>query len=109
MPLAWRLHPSEPSFRLLPPEAPMSAAQAPTGAELASFVDQFVVAVDFQNPVPVAADTKLDDLPEWDSLAALGVIVMCDTDYGVTITGNDLKECVTVGDILVRIHAKKAH
>ena len=31
---------------------------------------QFVVAVDFQK-LPVAADTKLADLPEWDSLAAL--------------------------------------
>jgi len=86
----------------------MSSAHTPTEAELASFVEQFVVAVDFQTAVPVAGDTKLADLPEWDSLAALGVIVMCDTDYGVTITGNDLKECVTVGDILGKVHGKKA-
>ena len=86
----------------------MSTAHTPTAAEMASFVEQFVVAVDFQNAVPVAGDTKLADLPEWDSLAALGVIVMCDTDYGVTITGNDLKDCATVGDILARVHAKKA-
>ena len=86
----------------------MSTAHTPTEAELANFVEQFVVAVDFQNAVPVAADTKLADLPEWDSLAALGVIVMCDTDYGVTITGNDLKDCVTVGDILGKVYAKKA-
>jgi acyl carrier protein len=87
----------------------MSSAHTPTEAELASFVEQFVVAVDFQTALPVAGDTKLADLPEWDSLAALGVIVMCDTDYGVTITGNDLKECVTVGDILAKVLAKKAH
>lgn len=85
----------------------MSTAVLPDPAQLASFVEQFVVAVDFQNPVPVAGATKLADLPEWDSLAALGVIVMCDTDYGVTITGNDLKECTTVGDILARVLAKK--
>jgi acyl carrier protein len=87
----------------------MSTAGAPDPADLAAFVEQFVVAVDVQTPVPVAGDTKLADLPEWDSLAALGVIVMCDTDYGVTITGNDLKDCTTVGDILARVHAKKAH
>ncbi|MEO8485376.1 MAG: acyl carrier protein [Betaproteobacteria bacterium] len=86
----------------------MSNVHAPTPDELAAFVEQFVVAVDFQNAVPVAGDTKLASLPEWDSLAALGVIVLCDTDYGVTITGNDLKESVTVGDILARVHAKKA-
>lgn len=80
---------------------------APEPAALEAFVEQFIVAVDFQTAVPVAGDTKLADLPEWDSLAALGVIVMCDTEYGVTITGNDLKACVTVGDILSRVLAKK--
>jgi len=85
----------------------MSTAGAIDPAELAAFVEQFVVAVDFQNPVSVAGDTKLADLPEWDSLAALGVIVMCDTDHGVTITGNDLKDCATVADILAKVRAKK--
>ena len=80
---------------------------APDLAALDAFVEQFIVAVDFQTPVPVAGDTKLADLPEWDSLAALGVIVMCDTEYGVTITGNDLKACASVGDILARVLAKK--
>ena len=76
--------------------------------EVSAFVEQFVIAIDFQKQVPVSAETPLDSLPEWDSLAALGVIVMCDTDYGVTITGNDLKVCATVGDILARVRAKKA-
>lgn len=87
----------------------MSQAGAPDPAEVASFVEQFVVAVDFQNPVPVEGGTRLADLPEWDSLAALGVIVMCDTDHGVTITGNDLKDCVTVADIFAKVRAKKGH
>lgn len=86
----------------------MSKEGVPDPAEMASFVEQFVVAVDFQNQVPVAGDTKLADLPEWDSLAALGVIVMCDSDYGVTITGDDLRACVTVGDIYTRVEQKKA-
>ena len=85
---------------------PKSPAGSPDPAEFASFVEPFVV--DFQNSLPVADDTKLADLPEWDSLAAPGTIVMRDTGYGVTITGNDLKECATVGDILARVRAKKA-
>ena len=76
--------------------------------DVAAFLDQFVIAVDFQKQVPVAADTPLDSLPEWDSLAALGVIVMCDSDYGVTITGDDLRACVTVGDIFAKVAQKKA-
>lgn len=77
------------------------------GLYMQNFIEQFVMAVDFQTQVPVEATTPLDSLPEWDSLAALGVIVMCDTEYGVSITGDDLKECVTVGDILSRVNAKK--
>lgn len=63
------------------------------------FIEQFQVAVDFQEPVEVAVDTELRSLPEWDSLAALGVIVMFDTEHGKTITGDDIKNCVTVGDL----------
>jgi acyl carrier protein len=77
-------------------------------SELNKFIEGFIVAVDFQEAVPIAEGTLLEDLPEWDSLAALGVIVMCDTEYGVTITGDDLKACKTVGDIFARVELKKA-
>lgn len=63
------------------------------------FIEQFLVAVDFQEPVEVSAETELQSLPEWDSLAALGVIVMFDTEYNKTIVGEDLKKCATVGDL----------
>ncbi len=38
----------------------------------AKFIEDFLSATDFQNPVEVSMDTQLEDLPEWDSLAALG-------------------------------------
>ncbi|MPN11567.1 hypothetical protein SDC9_158870 [bioreactor metagenome] len=47
----------------------------------------------------VTPETELKSLPEWDSLAALGVIVMFDVEFGKTITGNDLKTCVTLTDL----------
>jgi acyl carrier protein len=49
--------------------------------------------------VEVKPETVLTDLPEWDSLAALGVIVMFDIEYQKTITGDHLKQCVTVQDL----------
>jgi len=63
------------------------------------FLEQFLIAVDFQNPVEATAGTLLVDLPEWDSLAALGVIVMFDIEYGKTIIGDDLKQCATLQDL----------
>ena len=64
-----------------------------------AFIEQFLLAVDFQDAVEISADTVLVDLPEWDSLAALGVIVMFDIEYGKTIIGDDLKKCVTINDL----------
>ena len=63
------------------------------------FIEQFFIAVDFQEPVEVTPATELRSLPEWDSLAALGVIVMFDVEYGKTIVGDDLKNCVTITDL----------
>ncbi len=91
----------------------MIARKPPTGGFLISlvsiherfmttveqFIQNFLVAVDFQEPVEVTPSTSLQSLPEWDSLAALGVIVMFDVDYGKTIVGDDIKECVTIADL----------
>ena len=63
------------------------------------FIESFLTAVDFQEAVEVTPDTVLKDLPEWDSLAALGVIVMFDMDFGKTITGEALKQSRTIADL----------
>ena len=63
------------------------------------FIESFLTAVDFQEQVEITAETVLNQLPEWDSLAALGVIVMFDVEFGKTITGDDLKACTTVADL----------
>lgn len=65
----------------------------------AQFIENFLSATDFSNPVEVDMDTVLLELPQWDSLAALGVIVMFDMEYGKTITGEDLKNTKTLGDL----------
>ena len=66
---------------------------------LEQFIENFLSATDFQNPVEVTGDTVLTDLPEWDSLAALGVIVMFDVEYSKTITGEDLKTIATLNEL----------
>lgn len=63
------------------------------------FIENFLNACDFQEPVEVTADTELLSLPEWDSVAALAMIVMFDVEYGKAITGDNLKNAVTVGDL----------
>ena len=66
---------------------------------LSEFIDKFIEATDFQVPVTVSEDTVLLDLPEWDSLAALAVIVMFDIEYDKAITGDDLSRVITLKDL----------
>ena len=68
-------------------------------SNIEKFIENFNIAVDFQESVEVKAETNLAKLPEWDSLAALGVIVMFDIEYGKTITGDHLKSCETIQDL----------
>ncbi|WP_323011605.1 acyl carrier protein [Castellaniella sp.] len=63
------------------------------------FIEKFIIAVDFQEPVPVAPDSVFVDFPEWDSLATLGVIVMFDTEYDKTISGDDLSKVTTIAEL----------
>jgi acyl carrier protein len=67
--------------------------------DIQAFIENFLVAVDFQDPVELTPETVLSELPEWDSLAALGVIVMFDIDYNKTITGDDLKTCISIRNL----------
>jgi acyl carrier protein len=66
---------------------------------LEQFVEKFKNAVDFQDEVELSGDTNLKALPEWDSLAALGVIIMFDMEYNKAITGKDLVQCQLVSDV----------
>ncbi|WP_426110124.1 acyl carrier protein [Massilia sp. PWRC2] len=66
---------------------------------LEQFVEKFSNAVDFQDAVDLRGETDLKTLPEWDSLAALGVIIMFDMEYNKAITGADLLTCRTLSDV----------
>ena len=54
-------------------------------------VDLFVGASD---------STPLASLPHWGSLAVLLVILHCETQYGLEVTGAQVRGCATVGDLL---------
>jgi len=45
-------------------------------------------------------ETKLDDLEEWDSLAAISYIVMMDEEFNTVAKPDDIKKFETIQDIL---------
>ena len=81
----------------------MQGAEALAVTGVDQFIENFLVAVDFQEAVEITPETEIISLSEWDSLAALGVIVMFDMEYGKTITGNDLKASRTIADLFALV------
>lgn len=45
-------------------------------------------------------DTLLADVPEYDSMAKLTLIVLCDDEFNKKLTGEQIREFKTVKDII---------
>ena len=54
------------------------------------------------------ADTHFRDIPEWGSMHALIIIAIVDTEYGVTLNGEDLKRISTVDELYSVVKLKIA-
>ena len=69
---------------------------------IANFADQF----DETDASEIQADTEFHEIDEWGSLTGMGVIAMVKNVYGKTITGKEIRECVTVEDLINLVESK---
>jgi acyl carrier protein len=53
----------------------------------------------------LSSDMTLDSVEEFDSMAKLSLIVMCDDDFGKKLTAEQLNEFKTIGDIVSFLQA----
>ena len=74
--------------------------------ELQKFIEYITEQFDDTDASEITATTAFHDLEEWSSLTAMGVIAFVKTKYGKTITGKEMKECVTVEDLFNLISSK---
>jgi len=71
------------------------------------FVTQFESIFEEIEAGSLSLQTVFRDLPQWDSLATIGLLVMINTEYEVTLTGNEIKSATTIQDIYDLVAAKK--
>lgn len=74
--------------------------------ELNEFVANFAEQFDDTDASEIKASTVFHDLDEWSSLTGMSVIALAKTQYGKTITGAELRACVTVEDVFNLISKK---
>ena len=63
------------------------------------FLKNFTDILDDHPNFKLDLDSKFRDLDEWDSLTALSLIAMLDDEYNITVTGDQIKNLETLGDI----------
>lgn len=73
---------------------------------LEEFARKIENEIDSIEPGSLQADTNYREIPEWSSMHALILIALAETEYGVALTGEDLRKCHTVRDIYSLISSK---
>lgn len=74
--------------------------------ELNEFVTNFAEQFDDTDASEITGTTVFHDLDEWSSLIGMSVIALAKTEYGKSITGAEIKACVTVEDLFNLIDKK---
>ncbi len=73
---------------------------------LEEFINNFAEQFDDTDPSEIQANTAFHDLEEWSSLTGMSVIAMAKTIYGKSLTGSELRSCVTVEDLFNLLSSK---
>lgn len=58
--------------------------------------------------IVLGPDTTAADVPEWDSLAHVNIVVACEAAFGVSFRAAELEELHRVGDLVGLIERKRA-
>ena len=75
--------------------------------DVKEFIENFAGEFDNMPVENLSENTVFKELKEWDSLVALSIISMIDENYEVQITGEDLRNSNTVGDVFKIVSSKK--
>ena len=74
--------------------------------EIAEFIEKLEGEFEEVDPGSLKPETSFRDLDEWSSMHALIIIALIDTEYDITLTGEDLRSAETVQDIFDVVNAK---
>lgn len=74
--------------------------------EIKDFIEKFAEAIEIENPQSLNEETDFHNLDEWSSLAALSIIAMIDEEFGVTVSGTEMRSCETISDLFAIVSNK---
>ncbi|HHX70541.1 MAG TPA: acyl carrier protein [Gallicola sp.] len=75
--------------------------------EKEKFLVKFAEQFDETDVSEIMLDTVFKNLEEWSSLTALSIIAMCDEEYSIKVTGEDIRNIETVEDLYKLVNSRK--
>lgn len=76
--------------------------------EYKEFEEQVRDVLELEDDVQLDKDQKLVDTDYWSSMHALLIMAMAESEFGVSITGEDLRETGTLGSLYNLLMERKA-
>ncbi len=74
--------------------------------DIKNFIENFADQFDDTELDVFKPDTVFHDLDEYSSIIALSIIAMIDEEYGVSLSGNEMKSAVTIEDLFNTVQSK---
>jgi len=76
--------------------------------EIKEFIQNFADQFDDTPIEDFTPETVFHELDEYSSIIALSIIAMVDEEYGVALSGNEMKAAVTIQDLFNTVQTKLA-
>lgn len=74
--------------------------------EMNEFLEVFREQFEDTDPIEIQLDTHFRNLEEWSSLMGMAILAMAKVNYDKSISGDELKHCITVKDVFDLISSK---
>ena len=74
--------------------------------DIKNFIENFTEQFDDTELDVFKPETVFHDLEEYSSIIALSIIAMIDEEYGVSLSGNEMKSAVTIEDLFNTVQSK---
>ena len=75
--------------------------------DITEFVSQFAEQFMDPNETDFSPETRFHELNGWSSMTALMEIAMIEDNYGVTVPSEEIRDAVTIQDLLNKIKKNK--
>ena len=70
------------------------------------FIKQITELFDDTDPSEIKEDTAFQELEDWSSLTAMGIIAFVKKHFNKTVTGLEIRSCTTIKDLYTLIANK---